>query len=362
VNHPEPTPAWRHRAVEHVDSPLAAVGGVTFEEAQPWCNFVVLAPTVLPRGHAIGAVTLRREVAPGRMEHMDTGRSPWSHANPSALRYEIGDGARRLRVKEFLYDWAPPAGDQPCLWESEVRAVDLDDRYVVWLGTDYAKRPGAYARVARTSVELSVLEGDYGDGELAALYASLHAVDPRAYDRIARTSFAHLSYWARYDVPLLDVPTGLLTFRRKHRAEDVRWAPDATGLGAPVALPGALDAYRLDAVGRFESPDGAVEHEFVYTTGIDRGHELRLVVQAAGQGRIQVPAPVEDHPCTVVRRAVAGRDVQVAYVDEHYGPFDAVWHDPGAGVDVKALLSAAVGSDLERCDAVLTAVMEGLRP
>ena len=121
---------------------------------------------------------LRPECVPGRPKHLEATRTPWSTANSATVRteYVTTDGAR-FRVKQFLYDWARPAVDHPCLWGSMVRPYALGNGHVVWLGTDYKKNQAASATIERTSVELSVLEGNLTDEKIVEFYK--HAVHRR---------------------------------------------------------------------------------------------------------------------------------------------------------------------------------------
>ncbi|MGW6929022.1 hypothetical protein ACWGE0_03095 [Lentzea sp. NPDC054927] len=294
-------------------------------EAQEWCNFVVWQPFSLPAGLAWRATTVRRESRPGRAGEV-AGHAGWTTNNPAAFRAEIAGDGRRGRLKQFLYDWAFPALDHPCLWRSSTRAVPLDDRYVLWFGTDHLGNAAASVRMARTMIEWSALEGEFSDDEVLAIFSSLAPVDPVAAKAIADTPFAALSYWARSsDAPMIDVPIGLWRLRRwsDEDAHEGRW-------GHQAEVPAALGGFTVDSVAVF-----GAETECVYTGGPDRGHELRLIVQRSGAGRLELPPVPEEHPCHV--------SGGLAYIDERYGPFDAVVALPGH--DVRLLSSSGVGMD-----------------
>lgn len=327
--------------------------------AQPWCNFTVWEPTELPAGCTTTAGTLRKEAPPGRTG-ASTGRTPWSDANPSAYRIEIGGGGRRLRLKQFLYDWAFPAADHPCLWGSPVRPHPIGSGRVVWCGTDYLGHPAASARMNRTTVELSVLEGEFTDEELAALYRGLHRADADADARVLATPFSALSYWARHPVVMVAVPTGLfrcpLSDDRPHEGD---WVPtgELAGFLADRQLPGALGAHQADSAVRFRTPDGiARELEVIYCDPAD-GSELRLVLQHTGVGRMPYPPEAEKHPSRTEQVTVRGRTVHLACVSPTIGVFDAVWQEPSAGVDGKLLTSAKEGMDRARVLGCLDTVL-----
>jgi hypothetical protein len=87
-----------------------AAGPVVVEpdSAQRWCNFVLYIPSELPMGCEFATGTPRKEAPPGRPEEPTSGQTPWSNGNPSAYHFEIVGDDRRLRGKEFLYDWNFP--------------------------------------------------------------------------------------------------------------------------------------------------------------------------------------------------------------------------------------------------------------
>jgi hypothetical protein len=120
------------------------------------------------------------------------------------------------------------------------------------------------------------------------------------------------------------------SFSRAHRHEDVTWiaAYDRLHkLEPPVATAEAILGYAFDSAARFRNPKPYLEHELINTGGLDRGHEIRLGVQRTAAGRIQVPAPLDKHPCPPRTRALGGVE---AFVDEGYGPSNATWRDPAA--------------------------------
>lgn len=194
--------------------------------------------------------------SPGRVD--TEGRSPWSDANPSGYRTEISGGGRRLRLKQFLYDWAFPAADHPCLWGSETRPFEIGEGRVAWLGTDYLGHRPASARMARTTVELSVLEGEFSDEEIVALFAALRPAVPEVVASVLATPFRDLSYWARHAADMVSVPTGVFSFHRRGREHEGDWIPSGdvtaflTEQGVPVSVEAgsAPTAPRRSATGR----------------------------------------------------------------------------------------------------------------
>ncbi|MFD9520416.1 hypothetical protein [Streptomyces sp. NPDC059979] len=336
-------PQWRWQILGSA-ADLDPVPPVIGEEAaQDGCNFVVWRPSALPEGCDTSVGTIRREAPPGRVDA--EGRSPWSDANPSGYRTEISGGGRRLRLKQFLYDWAFPAADHPCLWGSETRPFEIGGGRVAWLGTDYLGHRAGSARMARTTVELSVLEGEFSDEEIVALFAALRPAVPEVVASVLATPFRDLSYWARHAADMVSVPTGVFSFHRRGREHEGDWIPSGdvtaflTGQGVPVSAGG----FRADSAATFG--DGADVRELDVVYASPSGGELRLTAQRTGGGRLAFPPARDKHPAADEVRDLDGRPVHLGYLDARYGACDAWWQHPD-GYDLRLLGSA--GADLGR--------------
>ena len=351
---------WNWRTVPRAADLEAAPVALPADRAQPWCNFVLWKPAALPAGCRTLTSTLRKEAPPGH-EGATTGRSPWSEANNAVHRSEIGGPGRRLRLKQFLYDWAFPAADHPCLWGSRARPVPLPRGQVLWFGEDYLGNAGTSTRMSRTTIELSVLEGEFTDTELIRLHESLVPCGGDVVRRVLATPFHALSYWARHRVDMVAVPTGLFVFQRRDRPHEGTWAAtgELPGFLAAHRIPPALGGFTAESAATFTSTSGAREIEIVYTCPDLDGSELRVVLQRAGKGRIPFPPRREKHPASTEDVDVAGRPVHLAYVDPVLGPFDAQWSDPATGTEGKLVSSTHTGLDRE---AVLSALGALLAP
>ncbi|MEU9605845.1 hypothetical protein [Streptomyces sp. NPDC048057] len=335
---------WTHRVLHDPadldDTPPA----LSATEAQPWANFVVFTPDRLPAGTRLGHQSLRREAPPGRVGDSMAGRTPWSANNPAAFRFEVRGEGRRLRVKQFLYDWAFPALDHPALWESRTDAERLDEHHVLWHGIDYLGHPGASARIARTMIELSVLDGTFTREEITDLYRSLRPVDPEAVTAIDATPFAALSYWARRpEAPVIAVPLGLWDLRQVNTAA-ITWraAGEPHALLGTVTVPHHLGDLALDSIATHDGPS-PVAAEYLYAGGPGRGRELRLYALNAEH----LPAAIEPdaHPGEREDVTVAGHRVRLACIDEAHGPFDAVIADADDRPAWRLLASADTHTD-----------------
>lgn len=259
----------------------------------------------------------------GRPAHAAAGRTPWTTNNPAAFRVEIRGQDRQLRIKQFLYDWAFPALDHPSLWKSQTSAEKISDQHIVWHGIDYRGKSGASARLTGTTVELSVLEGSFSRDEITDLYRSLRPVDPGAAEAIASTPFAMLSYWARHsDAPLLGVPLGLWQL---HQPDDetITWTTAKQLRGSKlISAPERLVGLPLDSVAIYHG-HSYIEREYLYRG--ERGRELRL--HELNSDQVAQGIQPSSHPANHERIASANHHIRLGYINEAYGPFDALIED-----------------------------------
>jgi hypothetical protein len=338
---------WQPRTITDLTSDATGLVASSPEEAQHYCNFPIFFPDRLPAaGMHCNSFSLRKECIPGRTQACSDGRSSWSKANNCSIRFELTDGSTRIRLKQFLYDWAPPAADQPNLWKSVTCAHALTFPYVVWIGTDYKGHRGAYARMGRTSCELSVLEGEIADTRLVELYGALRVSgSSEQITPIYEASLARLSYWSRYRPGLVNAPYALWRFRRSRQHEKYSWS-DAPLTdyddGLPLVTLAGFEDFELDSIGNFGAGT-AREREVVFTAGHDRGREVRVIYYRSGgdQDRLGPQPTLEGHPCTAQTMSIAGRQIRLAFISEHHGPYNAVLEDEGRGIKALVCTSAA---------------------
>ena len=179
-------------------------------EAQDYCNFVLFKPNWLPNNLRETSNKIR----------------PESPHEESAHRSEYRDENRALSIKQFLYDWAPPAYDHPCLWRnakiSTQENTPLPTPYLIgnnylWFGLDYRRKVSATINMLRTQIEITTLEGVFNDQEIAKIVDSMIPVNGDIKNVILAMSFAELMYHQRHQIPASDVPTSYFKHTRNKK-------------------------------------------------------------------------------------------------------------------------------------------------
>lgn len=324
--------------------------GLGWEEAQAAVNFVLFRPDPLPEGLLVEAASVRPE-APPRPD-LNLG---WTIGNRSAHRCELAGEGSRIRVKQFLYDWAPPAWDHPSLTGAAVPFVV--GGHVGWLGRDFRGSSAATVTLDRTTIELSVRDGECPEELLVALCQTLRPVSADARAAILRTPFGKLAYRSRHEDRTPSVPVGYWRHRRGPPDMPVR-IHERVPLGVPggnLAPPARL-GFLLDTVQVFGGPPGPLEVEYLYADAADPGRTIRLLVSRAGaESPVRFPPTLEGQPC-----GVRQGDVHHAYGDARYGPHEAVWQ--ADGLNVMLLTKPAPWTDRFWFDRLLTDMGASLAP
>ncbi|MCP5089016.1 MAG: hypothetical protein GY952_19730 [Rhodobacteraceae bacterium] len=317
----------------------------TPEMAQALVNFTILRPRFVPADVRMTESSVRLESPPDETDTVERGQRPpdWTSANTCSYlsRFE-GDG-RSFRLKQFFYDWAPPACDHPPLWNSKVRAVPSVPPFVCWIGTDFLDRAGATSRINRTSVEMSVTNGSFTDEEIACIFSGLDTACPQYARMLDDVCSAQLNYWSRHDLPIVDVPYGLFQIRRSDHAERCKWLPGAVHLSG-FAQPRIHEKFGfvLDSTGIFGN-ENTRELELVFAAPPAKGREVRMIIQRSDRGRIAWPPKPSTHPAAGEAVEIDGNEVHLRFIDVGVGPFAAVFK--AAGMRVMVLTSSAYGQD-----------------
>lgn len=176
--------------------------------AQKYCNFIVFSPTSTPKDLVLKEQNLRTETKSGTL---------------SSFRQVFEGGERSLVIKQFLYDWAPPAYDYPSLWRNAKIATAQESppprgifigNHVLWIGKNYRKQNAATIELERTRIEMTLQKGDFSDQELVTLCEGLGFVDEGVRNSILNTPFTTLSHYARHSATATRVPTGYWEHQR----------------------------------------------------------------------------------------------------------------------------------------------------
>ncbi len=306
---------------------------LSLREAQHLLNFVVFEPSNLSSKLSLGETSVRPEQPPGRPGNIraeDICQTPWSEANPCSTRTMIIGAGRSLRVKQFLYDWAPPAASVAPLWDCpNVRGYPCQDT-VAWIGKDFRDAVGAVIQLHRTQVELSVLEGIWTDSELVELLAGMQMADSDSAVPVCRARFHELNYWIRYRIPPYRVPYGLWVHPYPRPYEEGKPLRVGTALSElpsemRILLPPASE-WQLDS---FVVTHSDCELMF---RGIARESEylILLVMDADHPEALKLPPEPESMSAEIRKRTQArSTDVWIAALTTNFGAWECWWEEAG---------------------------------
>ena len=313
----------------------------TCADAQAHVNFVVFEPEWLPDDCFVTDVTRRPEQPPGRpgIDADDIGQTPHSEGNPSSVRVVVSGEDRQLRLKQFLYDWAPCSASIAPLWRTpDPQAFDCGD-VVGWLGTDYKDNRGACVQRDRTQVEASVIQGEFADDELESLFRGLTVASPESARVVRDVPFHQLNYWARYQHQPPGVPHGLWDYGLARPYDDSRPLSPVALCNDPPAAPlvpgggGAMltppgDEFVLDSALAFPDADAI---ECVFRNRANASDHLWLTAAPQGSPLApELPPEPSDQPAEI-REVVDCRDTTVHYaaLTEDRGAWEAFWAEDG---------------------------------
>lgn len=305
-------------------------------DAQAAVNFVVFEFDWLPEDCRVETVTRRPERPPGRPTDVsaeDIDQTPHSEGNPSSVRIVVAGGDRRLRLKQFLYDWAPPSASIAPLWRTpEPTPFECGDA-VGWLGTDYKNQRGACVQRDRTQIELSVSEGEFSDDELKRLLDGLRPADPEGARRIRRVPFHRLNYWARYKCRPPVVPHGLWDYAPEHPYED-SYALSPVALRTDPTVPALVssgssgDRFVLDSALAFPEADAM---EVVFRNRENGSDHLWMTATDESSPLAPSLPPEPSDQSAETREAIdlRGTTAHYAALTEKQGAWEAIWSENG---------------------------------
>lgn len=291
----------------------------TGEEAQNWCNFVVLRPEWFPSDCRVSRVTVRAE----------------SLQHPSSLRMSIEGPGRSLRLKQFYMDWWVPTSSDTNLTAPGRAFVAAG--IVGYRGRDYKGREAACIHRYGALLELSVLEGHFRDEEILSFFENLQPAVPEAVEQLARLPFARLSYHARKGPGLGPWNYDLLS--------GCRWGTDRAVLqqeftSAQIYYPRRLPArFDFDSVGtRHEPASRHWEYQLLFRDRENLSDNLWLRVVGEETEKILWISPGLDRRMGIqlTRVELGHRTVRYGSSSEPYGERVAQWTENGIAFEAHA--------------------------
>jgi len=298
------------------------------EEAQEWCNFVVLRPEWLPPDCELASVTVRAE----------------SLAHPSSLRMTFTGHGRSFRMKQFHLDWWVPTSSDANL-TAPGRAFEAAG-IVGYRGRDYKGREAACIHRFGSLLELAVLEGQVREEELQVFLEALEPQDTEAVRELAAMPFAHISYHARKGPGPGPWNYDLLSGCRWSSALDL-WKSDfdARRIYVPRRLP---PSFAFDSVGTRHEPES---HHWEYQLLFRHCGNLtdNIWLRAVGEEtqKLLWIAPGLDRRMGIQMQplALAQRNVRIGAISEPDGERVAQWIERGVALEVHARASRHVSRD-----------------
>ena len=298
----------------------------TLEEAQQWCNFVVLRPEWLPDGCQLGAVTVR----------------PESREHPSSLRATVVGSGRSFRLKQFHLDWWVPTSSDANL-TAPGRPFEAGG-IVGFLGRDYKGHEALCIHRYGALLEIAILEGQFSEDELTQFLTRLEPAAPEAVRELAALPFAQVSYHARKGPGPGPWNYDLMSGCRWSAARQL-WKKEfkPSTIYYPRWLP---DAFLFDSVGTRHEP---ASHHWEYQLLFRHRGNLtdNLWVRAVGEEtqKLLWISPGLDRRMGIQLKsiALANRTVRIGSTSEPFGERFAQWIENGVALEVHARASRHLG-------------------
>jgi hypothetical protein len=332
---------WKPRSFDRGLEMSDRTERLSLTETQAYCPFVVFEPTLVPNDLSVSSISFRPEQPPSAAARipvevpMDGGREPLRAAGANAtVRLALGP-SHKLSIKQFLYDWLPPAYDYPSLWRSIRQPMGVPIGGAIgWVGENYRGQHAASVTLDRTTIEIVDGDGALSDQGLVELMLGLRPVDAAARREITRTPFGCLCYAARYTAAIPQVPLGFwqntfaagtrrkITVGEDALAENDMLAGMRTGewrtsmitrIGYEIAATEIATEYILEAPG---DPNATIS--LLYSDNRDAAGS------AAPYG-MAFPPQTDSQPCERETPVINGMQIYLAYTDRRYGKFEAVF-------------------------------------
>ncbi|OFV96910.1 MAG: hypothetical protein A3F68_04085 [Acidobacteria bacterium RIFCSPLOWO2_12_FULL_54_10] len=298
----------------------------SFQEAQDWCNFVVLRPTFFPDNCKLGAVTVRAETA--------------DHA--SSLRMFVEGPSRSFRLKHFFQDWWLPTSCDTNF--TGPGRPFVASGIVGFFGRDYKGREAACIHRYGGILEISVINGKFHPHEIRNFLEGLQPQVPQAVDLIAPLQFARVSYYARKGPCRGPWNYDLITGCQWH---DDRKALETSDLPTNIYFPKLIPrGYQFDSAGiRQEPASRHWEYQLLFRHKENLTDNIWIrAVQEKSEKTLWI-APGLDARMGIRLRTVSleKRTVLAGSVSEPHGERVAQWLENGIAFEVHARATLHLG-------------------
>jgi hypothetical protein len=303
-----------------------------WEQALRDGNFIVMYPTLLPS-------SLKETESSFREENPSREECP-----RCSLRTIVKDNVgRQLSIKQFNYDWAPPAYDCPALWHNPEFSQEeipepmshLIGHNVLWIGKNYRNQPAATITSNRTTIEITGLSGDFIKEEFISIAKNLTPLDFERQKSLKGKSFAELSYKYPSKVKIVDVPISFWKVPPKLES-GLKYQISYTAQEAPkelledrVCIP-EKEGYSLNSIFVYqgqEEPSLSDRVEYIYEHNEILGATIRLI-RSHKSTQFSFNYPPEPDVTQKFRHSTLDINKKIvyhAYRSEDYGPHEAVW-------------------------------------
>lgn len=295
------------------------------EEAQVWCNFVLFAISNIPKGFAITKQQLRKE----------------SQNAPSSFRYLLQNNQNNcISVKQFLYDWAPPAYDYPCLWLNTAQFSSADilpprpiiaKNRVLWIGKNYRGQNAATIDLERTRIEITFDNVDLTDKELINIIQACKPCDEIKRKQILNAPFSHLSYYARHKKTASEVPLSYWKHTRLNSCYGrfLSLADEFTHQWLPPHVENILNnfGYYLNSIFCIDTPTNEMaEKEYLFEHHQAPGVFIHiLATPSSSVHAIEFPPTIGDQVCKHETIEASENKIYLAHANQVYGNYEFIW-------------------------------------
>ncbi len=324
------------------DNAKIILSNIDYYTAQQYCNFVLFEPTYLPKNHKVVERIVRKE-----------------SVKSNATYYYIIRCNEHIEftIKQFNFSDIEtiPAYDHPNLWKSESALLNkklFSEKFIIhpfifggddsaisdniiWIGFNYKEKPekSLSTQIMRTSVEITVRNGDITDQELLRICRGLKISNLDLVNDINKKSFAELSYKYRYPSYGGNIPLCYW----KHQRSDTTKVEMYSLEEIPVDLfgrdicPSNIDQYDLNSAIHFyvysDSEEKIVtkEVEYVFEHKITIGSYIRLLMSPTTDGGITIPPVLSNQECKYREYIYNGTTIYHTYLSEDYGMHGAAW-------------------------------------